>query len=203
MIKVNNSFEKGIEDIGGAVGSGVKSAAKGVSDQVKIAAQDVVDQLYGVSGNGFSDSGKQGVEEEGQTKYSKAAMKTKGNYGKKMSQPFSVKGMFGFGGQGRQMPEGERKRREAAAAKGKTPDEIEEDERKLKELHGKYFQELAQPKKSEEEQEQEAPAAVRAERQKREEEEKKREEEMKKRKKEEQLSVVQARTRAERRPGAG
>jgi hypothetical protein len=200
MANSHNQFEQGIEGVGGAASSAVGSAVKGVGDQLGSVEQDLFNQfLYGASDTGQGESGEQGVEGVGQAKFQKAAVKAGKNYGKKMAAPFSWKGVFGFEDKSKPMSEAARKRREQAAARGKTPEEIEEDEKLLMEAHNRYFQELTQPKHQKEE--------SAAEKNEREDQEKKQKIQVKQYeevKKEQDLAVVRKQTSIENKnPGAG
>lgn len=182
MVRFFNSDETGIEGIVGKVGNVVKTIVKSTTNQISPSSQDIVNQLYGIPSENQDQNGDQGVEGMGQSPtHGKAAQKGKVNAHNPAMQQAAA-------------------RRQQMAKQGYKPEEIDKLEALRKKLHDEYFQSLTQPKKKHEEEERPAEKREKEEQEKKQKEQQKQQEEAKKK---EDLKVVQERTRAERRPGAG
>lgn len=181
MVRFFNQDEMGIEGISDAAGRVVKPVIKTASDQTAAdkLTQDIVNQLYGVtdaSQEGQDQNGDKGIEGMGQAQKGNKAMTNVRNPAAQQAAA----------------------RRTQMLKAGKKPEEIEKLEKLRKLLHDEQVKDLFEPKKQKEE-------SV-AEKQVQEEEEKKKkkqEKQVEEQKKKEDLAVVQKRTAAERRPGAG
>lgn len=177
-----NQNERGIEGVTGKVGSAVKTVVKTAVNQVSPTSQDIINQISGTSEPEKDQDDDQGIEGMGQ-----AAGKTKA----------AMKGQTQARNPAQQQAAA---RRLQMAQKGYKQEEIEKIESLRKKLHDEYFQELIQPKKKQEEEERPADKEEREEEEKKKKEQQKQQEEVKKK---EDMKVVQERTKAERRPGAG
>ncbi len=182
MIRFFNSDETGIEGVQGAVANAAKKVVKSANDQADVTTQDFVNQLYGVPSESQDENADPGTEQFGQMqKKATAAQKGQANVRNPAAQQAA-------------------QRRAQMMKKGYKPEEIDKIEKLRKLLHDQQVRDLFEPKKKQQEEEPVAEKLEREEQEKKQKEQQKQQEEVKKK---EDLSVVQKRTAAERRPGAG
>lgn len=186
MANFFNNDEKGIEGVLSGAGKAVKPVAKSAADQTKF-SQDLQNQFYGVTGKNPDQNGDQGIEDPNQTQ-GKATADTKGK--QNIRNPI--------------IQQARANRHQKYKALGKSDDDIQKLESLRSRLHQMQVADVLEPQKPPEEQQKEKkPIYYQILEEEEQKKQKKQEEKQEEAKKKEDLAVVQKRTAAERRPGAG
>lgn len=187
MANFFNNDEKGIEGVLSGAGKAVKPVTRSASDQLNF-TQDLKNSFYGIPANDNQDqNGDKGIEDPNQTAGTSRADK-KGQHN--IRNPI--------------IQQAKANRRQKYKALGKSEEDMQKLENLRNKLHQMQTAGIMEPQKTPEEQQKEKkPIYYQILEEEAKKKQQKQEEKQEEVKKKEDLSVVQKRTAAERRPGAG
>lgn len=186
MSNIFGSNNEGIEGILTGAARAAKPVAKSAGDQARF-AKDLQNQFYGVTDKNPDQNGDQGIEDPNQVQ-GKATADTKAKHN--IRNPI--------------IQQARANRQQKYKALGKTDDDIQKLENLRNRLHQMQVASILDNQKpSEEQQKENKPIYYQMLEEEEKKKQKKQEERQEETKKKEDLAVVQKRTAAERRPGAG